>query len=110
MNDFGHRLPTKKVPWLQEDCAMVRWFPRCAGILFFLLPIGCMQFRENWCMEHGFVPANQAQQQTPPPQVYAPQSYANPNYAAAPYCPPAPNYCPPPGVGGGAPATWSQGR
>jgi hypothetical protein len=100
---------------------MVRWFPRFAGIVLFLFPMGCQHYRENWCMEHGFVHANQQPQQAPQPQVYAPVayppqgyaapvSYGAPNYAAAPYCAPAPNYCPPPAAGAGAPATWSQGR
>lgn len=83
---------------------MMRWFPPLLGAMLVISPLGCRQYRENWCQEHGFVHANQVPQAAPPPQVYAqPQVYAAPvapinyapGYGAQQYCAPAPTACPP---------------
>ncbi|GEM_PF-5894609 len=81
---------------------MKRWFPPLLGAMLVLSPLGCKQYRENWCQDHGFVHANQVPQAAPPPaQVYAPPVYAQPQYAApVGYAQPAygpQQYCAPPG-------------
>lgn len=99
---------------------MSRWFPRILGVVLFLCPLGCRQYRENWCMDHGYVPANQAHTQAQPPVIQQPvvysqpayqqPVYAQPGYGGGQICyPPAQaNICPPGTVPVAGQTTWNR--